>query len=174
MAFIKYLSLSLLLCSVQIAQAQRVSYIVSFPNLAHHEALVQLIVTDIPTRTAVFRMSRSSPGRYATHEFGKNVYDVAAFDQNGKSLTINRTDGDVYEVPHAGSYVRLQYTLYGNYADGTYVGLDPSGVHLNMPGAFMWLKGVDNVPITIHFDVPAEWHWTIATQLQPSNDPWTF
>ena len=59
MAFIKYLSLSLLLCSLQIAQAQRVSYIVSFPNLAHHEALVQLIVTDIPTRTAVFRMSRS-------------------------------------------------------------------------------------------------------------------
>ena len=174
MAFIKYLSLSLLLCSIQVAQAQRVSYIVSFPNLAHHEALVQLIVTDIPTRTAVFRMSRSSPGRYATHEFGKNVYDVAAFDQNGKSLTVNRIDGDVYEVPHAGNYVRLQYTLYGNYADGTYVGLDPSGIHLNMPGAFMWLKGVDNVPITIHFDVPAEWHWTIATQLQPSNDPWTF
>jgi predicted metalloprotease with PDZ domain len=156
------------------AVAQRVAYIVSFPNLAHHEAQVQLIATDIPTRTAVFRMSRSSPGRYATHEFGKNVYDVMAFDQSGKPLTINRIDGDVYEVPHPGGYVRLQYTLYGNYADGTYVGLDPAAVHLNMPGAFMWLKGVDNVPITIHFNVPEDWHWTIATQLQPTNDPWTF
>src|ERR1700749_4964425 len=89
------LLLSLLL---QTATAQRASYIVSFPNLAHHEAQIELIVSDIPTRSAIFRMSRSSPGRYATHEFGKNVYDVSATDQSGKPLTINRVDGDVYEV----------------------------------------------------------------------------
>ncbi|HEV3413921.1 MAG TPA: PDZ domain-containing protein [Puia sp.] len=154
--------------------AQRVSYMVSFPNLAHHEALIELIVSDIPGRTATFRMSRSSPGRYATHEFGKNVYDVSATDQSGKPLTINRIDGDVYEVPHSGGYVRLKYTLYGNYADGTYVGIDPSDIRLNMPGAFMWMKGVDNIPITIHFNLPEESHWTIATQLQPTNDPNTF
>ena len=171
----RIVALMALISSLQAVTAQRVSYIVSFPNLAHHEAQIELIVSDIPSRTAVFRMSRSSPGRYATHEFGKNIYDVAAFDQNNRPLAINRIDGDVYEVPHpSGGYVRLKYTLYGNYADGTYVGLDPSGVHLNMPGAFMWMKGVDNVPITIHFNVPEEWHWTVATQLQPTNDPWTY
>jgi predicted metalloprotease with PDZ domain len=154
--------------------AQRISYIVSFPNLAHHEARVELVASDIPTRNAVFRMSRSSPGRYATHEFGKNVYDVQAFDQNSKPVPINRIDGDVYEVPRHSGYIRVQYTLYGNYADGTYVGLDPTGVHLNMPGAFMWLKGVDNTPITIHFTVPEDWRWTVATQLQPTADPLTF
>jgi predicted metalloprotease with PDZ domain len=160
--------------TLHIALAQRVSYIVSFPNLAHHEAQVELIVTDIVNRTAVFRMSRSSPGRYATHEFGKNIYDVRALDQNGKPLTITRTDGDVYEVVHHNGYIRVQYTLYGNYADGTYVGLDPDGVHLNMPGAFLWMKGLDNSPITIHFNIPAEWHWTVATQLQPTSDSLTF
>ena len=174
MAINKYFLLFLLVARLYTADAQRVSYIVSFPNLAHHEAQIELIVSDVPTRTAVFHMSRSSPGRYATHEFGKNIYDIAAFDQNGKPMTVNRIDGDVYEVPHPGAYVRLKYTLYGNYADGTYVGLDPSGIHLNMPGAFLWMKGVDNVPITIHFNVPDEWHWTIATQLQPTSDPWTF
>jgi predicted metalloprotease with PDZ domain len=170
----KYFLFFLMAGALRTSYAQRVSYIVSFPNLAHHEAQIQLIVTDIPTRTAVFRMSRSSPGRYATHEFGKNIYDIVAFDQNSKPMTVNRLDGDVYEVPHAGAYIRLQYTLYGNYADGTYAGLDPAGIHLNMPAAFLWLKGVDNVPITIHFNVPEEWHWTIATQLQPTSDPWTF
>lgn len=154
--------------------AQRISYLVSFPNLAHHEAQIEVIVSDIATRTAVFRMSRSSPGRYATHEFGKNVYDVAATDQEGKPIPINRTDGDVYEVPHPGSYIRLKYTLYGDYSDGTYVGIDPTGVHLNIPAAFMWMKGIDNVPITIHFNLPEDKHWTIATQLQPTNDPSTF
>jgi predicted metalloprotease with PDZ domain len=164
----------LLFVGLEQSFAQRVSYIVSFPNLAHHEAQIELIVTDIPTRTAVFRMSRSSPGRYATHEFGKNVYDLSATDQGGKPLTVNRIDGDIYEVPHPGSYVRLKYTLYGNYADGTYAGIDPSGIHLNMPAAFMWMKGVDNIPITIHFNLPEQEHWTIATQLQPTNDPSTF
>lgn len=156
------------------AAGQRLSYIVSFPNLAHHEARVELVVSDLTTRTAVFRMSRSSPGRYATHEFGKNMYDIKAFDQNGKSLPVNRTDGDVYEVSRHSGYIRVEYTLYGNYADGTYVGLDPTNVHLNMPGAFLWLKGAENVPITIHFNVPPEWHWTVATQLQPTSDSLTF
>lgn len=173
----RYLPLLLclgLLATMDPASAQRVSYIVSFPNLAHHEAQIELIVNDIPTRSAVFRMSRSSPGRYATHEFGKNVYDVTATDEDGKQLTVNRIDGDVYEVPHSGGYVRLKYTLYGNYADGTYAGIDPAGVHLNMPAAFIWMKGVENVPITIHFNLPPQSNWTIATQLQPTDDPTTF
>jgi predicted metalloprotease with PDZ domain len=119
-------------------------------------------------------MSRSSPGRYATHEFGKNIYDVKAFDQQGKPLPIVRVDGDVYEVSHLTGDVRVAYTLYGNYADGTYVGIDPSGVHLNMPGAFIWLQGMENIPISIHFSVPEDLHWSIATQLASTNDPWTF
>jgi predicted metalloprotease with PDZ domain len=147
---------------------------VAFPNLSHHEAQVTLVVSDITTRTAVFRMSRSSPGRYATHEFGKNIYDIKAFDQQGAPLTIQRVDGDVYEVSRHNGYIRVQYTLYGNFPDGTYAGIDPDRVHLNMPAAFLWIKGLDNVPITIHFTVPDSLHWTIATQLQPTSDPWTF
>jgi predicted metalloprotease with PDZ domain len=174
MDFKKNLLLLAMTVGLTPAFSQRLSYIVSFPNLAHHEANVEIIVSDVAARTAVFRMSRSSPGRYATHEFGKNVYDVKAIDQNGKTLTVNRTDGDIYEIPRHNGYIRFQYTLYGNYADGTYVGLDPTNVHFNMPGAFMWLKGAENSPITIHFNVPAEWHWTVATQLQPTGDSLTF
>lgn len=163
-----------LILSIQIVSGQRISYIVSFPNLAHHEAKVELIVSDVTARNAQFRMSRSSPGRYATHEFGKNVYNVKAFDAQGKPLTVNRVDGDVYEVSRHSGYIRIQYTLYGNYADGTYVGIDPSGIHLNMPGAFLWMKGVDNIPISIHFNIPEDQHWTVATQLENTNDPQTF
>jgi len=167
------LSLAFFYC-LQVAIGQRISYIVSFPNIAHHEAKIELVASDIPTRSAVFRMSRSSPGRYATHEFGKNIYDVKAFDQQSKPVTITRTDGDVYEVSRHSGYLRVEYTLYANYADGTYAGIDPSGIHLNMPAAFLWMKGVDNTAITIHFTVPDSLHWSIATQLQPTSDPWTF
>ena len=37
-------------------------------------------------------MSRSSPGRYALHEFAKNVFDVHAFDGKGKELTPTRPE----------------------------------------------------------------------------------
>jgi predicted metalloprotease with PDZ domain len=98
-----------------------------------------------------FRMSRSSPGRYATHEFGKNVYNVSATDGNGKVLVVEKTDADVYKVVSQQGTVKLKYTLYGNYADGTYASIDASGYHLNMPAAFMWVKGLEKVPLTLQF-----------------------
>lgn len=157
-------------------QAQKISYSVSFPNITHHEAQISLTVSGISQKqkTAVFRMSRSSPGRYATHEFGKNVYDVKAFGKNNKTIPVIRTDGDVYEVKNQDGYIRLEYTLYANHPDGTYAGIDASSIHFNMPAAFIWIKGYDKTPIEIRFNIPAERKWSIATQLKPTNDSSTF
>ncbi|OQP49465.1 peptidase M61 [Niastella koreensis] len=154
--------------------AQKINYTLSFPNINHHEASISVTASGIPAGKATFRMSRSSPGRYATHEFGKNVYDVKAFDQTGASIPINRIDGDVYEVPKQNGTVRVDYTLYAAWADGTYSGVDPASIHLNMPSAMMWIKGFDKAPITVTFNIPAGKNWTIATQLKPTDDPLTF
>jgi predicted metalloprotease with PDZ domain len=154
--------------------AQKINYTVSFPNINHHEANISVTASGIPAGKATFRMSRSSPGRYATHEFGKNVYDVKAFDQNGASIAITRVDGDVYEVPKQNGTVRVDYTLYAASPDGTYSGIDPSSIHLNMPSVFMWIKGFDKAPITVTFNYPTDKKWTIATQLKPTSDPLTF
>lgn len=156
------------------ARAQKLSYKVSFPNAIHHEAHIELTASGIPAKPAIFRMSRSSPGRYATHEFGKNIYDVTASDQSGKAIIVNRIDGDIYEVPKHNGTVTIRYTLYGNYADGTYAGVDPESIHLNMPASFMWMKGMDNAPITISFDLPKENKGMIATQLIPGDKPNSF
>jgi predicted metalloprotease with PDZ domain len=165
-----FVCLSVVFCSF----SQKISYRVSFPNAVHHEAHIQLTASGIPARPAIFRMSRSSPGRYATHEFGKNVYDVTATDAGGKPLTVKRIDGDVYEVPNAKGTVTVSYTLYGNFADGTYAGIDPESIHLNMPAAFMWMKGMDEAPIDITFDIPKDNKGIIATQLVPTSDPHRF
>jgi len=146
----------------------------SFPNAIHHEAHVEMTVTGIPLQPAIFKMSRSSPGRYATHEFGKNVYDVTAVDQSGRQLSVTRVDGDVYEVAKHSGTITIAYTLYGNYADGTYVGIDPESIHMNMPACFMWMKGLDKAPIEITFDIPKENRGIIATQLAPTAKPNVF
>ena len=96
----KLLFLSFFLFSFFISQSQKLMYAVSFPNAIHHEAHIELTVTHLAEGPAIFKMSRSSPGRYATHEFGKNVYDVAAKDATGKSILVKRVDGDIYAVSY--------------------------------------------------------------------------
>jgi predicted metalloprotease with PDZ domain len=154
--------------------AQKISYVLAFPNINHHEAKISLTVSGFVQKTAVFRMSRSSPGRYATHEFGKNVYDVKAFDKAGKEIGIHKTDGDVYEVPRHDGFMRVEYTLFANHPDGTYAGIDASSIHLNAPATFLWLKGTETSPIEIKFDIPTDKNWTISTQLKPGTDPTLF
>jgi predicted metalloprotease with PDZ domain len=153
---------------------QKLAYTVSFPNAVHHEGQFELTATDFPDQTLVFRMSRSSPGRYATHEFGKNVYDVKAYNRSGKQIQVDRVDGDVYQVANPDRFVRLEYTLFANHPDGTYAGIDRDGIHLNIPAAFMWLKGAEKTPVEVNFRIPSDKNWSIATQLFPGKDRYTF
>jgi predicted metalloprotease with PDZ domain len=166
----KYNLTIVLVFFIALTHAQKIRYEFSCPNAVHHEAEISVTAYGINiAKPAVFKMSRSSPGRYATHEFGKNVYNVQAFDAGGKNITVNRIDGDVYEVPKHNGTVKISYTLYGNYADGTYPGIDATNLHLNMPATFMWLAGADKAPIEITFNLPVANNWKIATQLKPAN-----
>jgi predicted metalloprotease with PDZ domain len=151
------------------APVKPIYYAISFPNAAHHEAEILLTVPKAPNGLLRFRMSRSSAGRYATHEFGKNIYNVKAFNVDGTPLTVTQTEGDVYEVAaDHGEAVKLSYTLFANWTDGTYAGIDLSHAHLNMPAAFLYLTGVDvdKRAIKFEFNDLEKYGWKVATQLK--------
>jgi predicted metalloprotease with PDZ domain len=148
-------------------------YVVSFPNAAHHEAEITMTIPEVPDGAPLrVRMSRSSPGRYATHEFGKNIYNVKATDVSGKELVITQIEGDVYEVAQHPNVVKISYTLFGNHTDGTYVGIDESHAHFNMPASFMWAidKNIVNRPIKFEFNDLDKYGWKVATQLKHEGD----
>ena len=151
------------------APADTVRYAVTFANLAHHEAR---IVVDFPAAgdTLEVWMSRSSPGRYALHEFAKNVYDVRATDPGGRSLPVVRRDPYRWLVLAGGRPVRFSYTLYGDRADGTYNQIDPSHAHLNMPATFAWARGLEARPVAVRFSLPPGSGWRVATQLLAQAD----
>src|SRR5215213_4153159 len=68
-------------CFGATAHAQApVSYHLSFPEAQHHRMQVEVTFTDVPQGTLEVMMSRTSPGRYAIHEFARNVYDVQIDD----------------------------------------------------------------------------------------------
>jgi predicted metalloprotease with PDZ domain len=118
-------------------------------------------------------MSRSSPGRYALHEFAKNVYGVKAADGRGRTLAITRPNAYSWRVSGHDGTVKVSYTLFADRADGTYSGIDNTHAHLNMPATFMWAKGQEERPIEIRFRSPDP-SWKIATQLAPTQDSTVF
>ncbi|WP_129715562.1 M61 family metallopeptidase [Pedobacter sp. SYP-B3415] len=148
---------------------KEVAYTVSFPNAIHHEAQVVLELTDIKAGDVLFRMARSSPGRYATHEFGKNIYNVKVWN-NGKAVSFEQPAGDQYRVKAAAGKLRLEYTLFGNWIDGTYAGIDESHAHLNVPAAFLFPLGMDKLSRKVTFNLPKGSEWKIATQLKPLSE----
>lgn len=146
-----------------------VQYSISFPNAVHHEAEVTVDVSNVPAGPLTFRMSRSSPGRYATHEFGKNVYGVMAQDGKGKSIQVTQVEGDVYRLDRHDGSAKISYTIYGNHVDGTYLGIDETHAHMNMPATFMWFPSMVSRPISIKFNDLEKYKWKVATQLKATS-----
>ncbi|HEY0246334.1 MAG TPA: M61 family peptidase, partial [Mucilaginibacter sp.] len=158
--------ISLFCCAAMAQEGKPIYYAISFPNAVHHEAEVVMTIPQITTGPIKLRMSRSSAGRYATHEFGKNIYNVKAYNVDGSALTINQVEGDIYEIPTHKEIVKVSYTLFGNWTDGTYTGIDASHAHLNMPATFMWVVGQDARPLKFEFDDLEKYNWKVATQLK--------
>lgn len=141
-----------------------ISYTISFPNAIHHEAVISIHIKNGGTQNIKAIMSKSSPGRYAIHNFAKNIYNVKALDSEGKSLPIKRIEPNAWLVNETSGDLTFEYTLYANSADGTYSGIDADFALLNLPSTLMWLEHMTEYPIKINFKVPNN-QWKIATQL---------
>jgi predicted metalloprotease with PDZ domain len=152
-----------------------VSYKVSFPAPEHHYAQVEVLFPGVPRGAALeARMSRSSPGRYAVHEFSKNVFDVHAYDGMGKALRTTRPNPYQWNVAGHDGTVRITYKVFGNHVDGTYLAIDTSHAHMNMPATLMWARGFERRPVSVRFEPPDGLGWKPATQLFPTANYWVF
>ncbi len=96
------LGLLLLLASMPALSQSPVEYDISFDNAVHHEARITVTWRDLGDEPLQLRMSRSSPGRYAIHEFGKNVYNVWVVDGDGDPLEFTRPDPYQWDVADHG------------------------------------------------------------------------
>jgi len=149
------------------------TYNVSFENPVHHEAFININFPNLRNNNLTVMMSRSSPGRYALHEFAKNVYNLKATNSKGEILKVDRPDPYSWEIKLHDGTVNLSYTLFANRADGTYSQVDDTHAHLNIPATFMYAKDLEHRPIEINFDTPQHLNWKIATQLKEI-DPDTY
>jgi predicted metalloprotease with PDZ domain len=146
---------------------------IRFPNATQREAEVSIHFSAVPTGPLEVRMARSSPGRYAAHDFAKNIHAVRATDAAGAALAVDRVAPNVWHVSGHRGEVRFMYTLFGDRADGTYAGIDQTRAHLNIPATFAYAPALASRSVAVTF-VPPDTSWRIATQLEPTSDPRTF
>ncbi|QHT65965.1 M61 family metallopeptidase [Rhodocytophaga rosea] len=168
------LFLFVFVASSQIVNAQKIQYEISFDNAAHHEAQINVSFTNLTNKPLEVVMSRSSPGRYALHEFAKHVYALEARNSKDQKLQVSRPSPYQWNISGHDGTVRLTYTLFGNRADGTYTGINALFAVLNMPATFMWAHGLEKRPIEVRFRLPEGQQWKVATQLKSEKTPNTF
>ena len=161
----------LCICSPAFAQAP-VVYHVSFPEAGHHRMQVDVTFAEVPPQTLEVIMSRTSPGRYAIHEFAKNVFDVQIDAAGGGAARVERPNPSQWNVEDHGGTVRVRYKVFGDRLDGTFLAVDATHAHINIPASLMWARGLEDRPVRISFETPSDWR--IATQLHPTSDPRTF
>jgi len=161
----RYLLLLLGLFSPALAQTYH-DYQIAFPNAVHHEAEVSATFKGLEDKVLELRMSRTSPGRYAIHEFAKNIYNVKATDENGKPLSITRPNPYQWNVAGHQGTVKVTYTLFADRGDGTYSQIDETHAHLNIPATFMYASQYPHRAIQVQFKVRNDLNWKVATQLK--------
>jgi len=164
-----FCTLVILIANLSIAQTIN-TYSISFENAMHHEAVIKAEFTNLENKVLELRMSRTSPGRYALHEFAKNVYNVKAVDSNGNNLIITRPNPYQWNVSNHDGTVKISYTLFANRGGGTYSQVDKTHAHLNIPATFMYAPAYTKRGIKVNFMVREDLKWKIATQLKLLND----
>lgn len=159
-----------LFCSFAVWAQSPIVYTLDLADIQHHELGVSIDFPALPPQPLVVRMPTSSPGRYAEHNFAKNVYAVKAYNQAGQALEVSRTGLNEWTVSGHGGAARFEYTLFANRADGTYAKVDNRKLHLNMPATFAYGVGFDKRPIELQFPKDQQKDWKIATQLEALGD----
>ncbi len=156
------------------AWAQAIEYTLSFPAPEHRWMQVEVRFPNVPPGTLQVRMARTSPGRYALHEFAKNVFDVSAVNGKGQPVTATRPDPHQWDFANHDGTVVISYKIFGDRTDGTYLGINDVHAHINIPAALMFARGWFERPARVRFVQPPGKAWKVATQLFPTPDPLVF
>ncbi len=140
-------------------------YTLDLARVNHHQLGVSIEFPAVPEGVFYVKMPQSSPGRYAQHNFARNVYDVRATGADAGAVEVNRVDPTTWAVTGHHGKVTFRYTLFANGGDGTYSGIDDRKLHLNMPASFAYGDQLNDRPILLQLPEDQRPEWNVASQL---------
>ncbi len=140
-------------------------YTLDLAHVQEHELDITVEFPAVEEEIFYVKMPQSSPGRYAQHNFAKNVYDLKATGADGSAADVARVDPNTWAVTGHHGRVTLTYTLFADGGDGTYAGIDDRKLHLNMPAAFLYGERLNDRPVLLRLPANQRPDWEVATQL---------
>ncbi|MGK2960930.1 MAG: M61 family peptidase [Gemmatimonadaceae bacterium] len=168
-----FIAAAAVLFAAPVSAQQAVDYEIAFPDAANHIGNVTATFRGIPQGTTLeARFARSSAGRYSPTGFAKNVFDVRAEDGQGRRLDVTRPHPHGWDVAGHDGTVRISYSVFGDRTDGTYLGIDHTHAHMNIPATFMFAPAMSAAPVRLK--ILTRPGWRIATQLVPTSDSTVF
>lgn len=142
-------------------------YELDLEGVQQHELGIRVDFPAIGPGVFTVKMPQASPGRYAQHNFAKNVYDLKARGADGGEIPVYASGLGEWEIAGHGGTVSLHYTLFANGGDGTYSGIDDRKLHLNMPATFIYGEQLNDRPVLLKLKTNQRPDWEVATQLVP-------
>ena len=91
-----------------------IEYHLSFPEPEHQWLAVDVLFPEIGDAPLDIRMSSASPGRYARHEFAKNVIEVRFTNGAGGDVAVTQRGPAQWAVTRHDGAVRVRYRLFGD------------------------------------------------------------
>ena len=156
-------SLLLLLLMATKLQAQT-RYRISFPNPNGHLMQVEARFEGYGTDPTVY-MPVWTPGSYLIREYAKNVETLAALDDAGQPLAVERVGKDGWRVLAAGKPFSVRYRTYANELAVRNAHVDASHAFFTPAAVLMYHKGLADKASTVEVGLPAGWK-TVSTALE--------
>jgi len=149
-----------------------ITYALDLANVQQHELDITVDFPAAPPGIFRVRMPQSSPGRYAQHNFAKNIYDLTAYAADGTEIAVHQEDIATWAITGHGGAVKLTYTLFANGGDGTYAGIDDRKLHLNMPAAFLYGEELNDRPVMLTLKPEQRKGWESIPTVKPKSLRW--
>jgi len=161
-------TLLLALCAaVASAQPAPFAFTLSTPDPATHLFHVRLQCLVPPAETTEFRMPAWTPGYYGLFDFAANVRNVAAADEHGRQLPVEKSGANAWTVRTAkAARVELTYDVLATNPFVANAFLDETRGYITPGALFVYVPGQLRRPVSVTIELYPKWT-AIATGLDP-------
>jgi len=137
------------------------------PQPHNHYFEVKMELSNNTAKQITLKMATWTPGSYLIREYAKNVESVEAKDKKGKSISINKTKKNTWEItPEKNQNLTISYRVYANELAVRNCYLDNEQGYLNPASVFLFVKGAENQKTSLKVELPPDWK-QVVTALKP-------
>jgi predicted metalloprotease with PDZ domain len=136
-----------------------------------HRLEVELELEPGLLREVDLAMPAWSPGSYLVRDYARHVEGVTAW-AGTRQLAVRKLDKQTWRVDAEGTAptpIRVRYHVYAYELTVRTSHHDDRHAFVQGPSVFMYVRGRENEPCTVHVEAPAGWR--IATALPPAAAP---